>query len=588
MFNNYAALKQTNGDAYLSLLYGLRMDASMSAYLTLPIGLFVFLSIFLPFFKKYQSYFYFTIILLLPILLILFADAELFKAWGNHIDVTPLKYLSNPKAAWASIAHLPITLIFIGFILLYLLLYFFFKRWIKLGVVVLKTTQQKWLSAITLLILTAAFIIPLRGGLQLSPINQSSVYFSKHSFSNQAAINVVWNFMSSVITNRNDVNNPFKVVSKKEAQQTLDSLFVTSKAKEGIWLKQSGNKKPNVLIIVWESFTAKAVEWKKGSSNITPGFNQLINEGIYFDSIYATGDRTDKGIVGILSGYPAQPTTSIVKEPTKAAKLPMLSKTFKAIKYHTAFFYGGELEFANMKAYLVQGEFDQLISVKDFKDKDLNSKWGAHDGVVADTLQRYLQQTHTPFFTTWLTLSSHEPFEIPTKPLFPGTLDEDAYLSSLHYTDEVVYQFIQQAKQQSWWANTIVVITGDHGHRIPASKHRWEDFRTPLLFLGGALSQTNIRISEVGSQTDIAATLLAQLNIISTPFTWSKNMLASKYKPNAYFSFNNGFGWVVPPQKFIYDNVGLLIVDSIGSVPKNVVFAGRKLQQAAFQDYLDK
>jgi len=67
--------------------------------------------------------------------------------------------------------------------------------------------------------------------------------------------------------------------------------------------------------------------------------------------------------------------------------------------------------------------------------------------VVADTLQRYLQQTQTPFFTIWLHLGSQEHMEIPTGPLFPGSVDEDEYLSSLHDTDEVLYQFLRQAGQ---------------------------------------------------------------------------------------------------------------------------------------------
>ena len=588
LFTNFAALKATEGDAFWSLLYGLKMDASMAAYITLPVALFVLLSVSVPIFRKWLPYFLYTLLLLLPVLLILFADAGLFKAWGNRIDATPLKYLSNPKEVWASIANLPITLIVIGFLLLLALLFFLVKRWLKSMEGLLKPAQPTWLVAITLLLLTGAFIIPLRGGFQLAPLNQSSVYYSQHAFSNQAAINSVWNFMHSVTHKTDDTNNPFLVTTMPVAVQTLDSLFKSSTVQKWAWLKDTKKNKPNVLIIVWESFTAKVVEWQKDSTTITPGFNQLIKEGIYFDNIYATGDRTDKGIVGILSGYPAQPIASIVKVPSKAAKLPMLSKTFKANKYNTSFFYGGELEFANMKAYLVQGQFDEMVSERNFEEKDKNSKWGAHDGVVAEKLQNHLQHAKAPFFTTWLTLSSHEPFEIPTDPLFPGNVDEDEFLSSLHYTDEVIFQFIQKAKQQPWWNNTLVLITGDHGHRIPAAQHKWDDFKTPLLLLGGAMQHSGLRVSEVGSQTDIAATLLAQLSFPHSIYVWSRDMTAIDYQPFAYFSFNNGFGWVNAHNKLVFDNVGQLLQDTSGQVTHQQILTGRKMQQVAYQDYLNK
>lgn len=588
LITNHTALEETQGEAFLSLVYGIRMDASMASYFTLPVAIFVLISVYVPFFRKFQPYFYYSIVLLFPVLILLFADAGLFKAWGNHIDVTPLKYLNNPKEAWASMAHLPITLIIVGFVLLFVLLFYFTRKWLKAALGLLQSYHSHHFSALGLLVLIGAFIIPLRGGFQLAPLNQSSVYYSKHAFSNQAAINSVWNFMHSVTHESNNEENPFIVASASDIHATMDSLYKTKKHNSKIFLKNKGKKTPNVLLIVWESFTGKVVGWQKDSNYITPGFNELINEGVYFDQIFATGDRTDKGIVGILSGYPAQPISSIVKVPSKAAKLPMLSKTFDANKFRTSFFYGGELEFANMKAYLVQGQFDELVSVNNFEEKDLNSKWGAHDGVVANRLLRFLQQAPQPFFCTWLTLSSHEPFEIPTAHLFPGNDDENEFLSSLHYTDQVLFNFIQEAKHQTWWNNTLIIVTGDHGHRIPEAQYRWEDFKTPLLFLGGALQKKGIRISDVGSQTDIAATLLGQLNISATEYSWSRDMLSNYYKPAAYFSFNNGFGWVEANRKFIFDNVGKLVDESTGMVNDGLINTVRKVQQAAYQDYLNK
>ena len=112
------------------------------------------------------------------------------------------------------------------------------------------------------------------------------------------------------------------------------------------------------------------------------------------------------------------PNTTIIHSPGKAEKLPVLSRLFKEKGYYTPFFYGGEPEFANIKSYLLHSGFDPIIGKNDFAAKDMNSKWGAHDGVVMDRVFENLNNSTKPFFATWLTLSSHEPFETPVPAVF--------------------------------------------------------------------------------------------------------------------------------------------------------------------------
>ncbi len=574
-------------EAGLSLWYGLRMDFSAAAYITLPVSLLVLMSVFVPVLRNITTYRIYTAVILLLIVFIVFADIGLFRAWGFRIDATAFKYLANPKEVWASISHLPILAISLLLLVLYAFLVFtsgkLLRRWAQL----LQPSAKKLLSFLSVLLLTAAFILPIRGGIQLAPLNQSSVYFSQNNFANQAALNASWNLLRSLSRRANNVSNPFVVGDSGLVNRVVDSLLYTSSVAQPL-LNRTDTSRPNVIVIVWESFTSKAVDLSVAGKPITPGFNQLKNEGLYFSNIYATGDRTDKGIVGILGGYPAQPTTSIIKDPEKAAKIPMISKLIKNAGYQTSFHYGGELEFANMKAYLLQGGFNQFVTVNDFKDKDKNSKWGAHDGVVMQRLEGDLQKMQQPFFSVWLTLSSHEPYEIPSTPILPQSDDTDKFLSSLHYTDFVVYSFVTYARKQPWWHNTLLVIVADHGHRLPSAVNKQEDFKIPLLFLGGALKSPGQVIDKIGSQTDVAATLLHQLAIPAKSFKWSRNLLDSSRMPWAMFTFNNGFGWLQPGKQLVFDNVGKRPITSIGSVNERDVFIGKALQQAAFQDYLNK
>ncbi len=572
--------------ALASLFYGLRMDMSMAAYIVLPVALFVMLSVFLPLFRRKAVYQVYTGILLVLTLLILFADIGLFKAWGSRLDATPLKYLSNPKEVWASISHLPVVWIFIVFLLLITGLFSYSSRFFKRNINKLQPDHKKILSLVMVIVLAALFIIPLRGGLQLAPLNQSSVYFSQNNFANMAAINAPWNLMYA-LNHSDERDNPFRFTEEKAAEATLDTLLSgQGRTERFIDLNRIG--KPNIIVIAWESLTSKAMALQKEGIVILPGFDSLCKEGIYFPNIYASGDRTDKGIVAILSGYPSQPTTSIVKIPSKAAKLPMLSKMFSDSGYHTSFYYGGELEFANMKAYLLQGSFNKFISVSDFAKKDQNSKWGAHDEVVMQKMLTDLNALPKPFFGVWLTLSSHEPYEIPGSPALKGKDDVSQFLSSLHYTDSIVYDFIGKCKQQTWWNNTVMVILADHGHRLLSTGKKADDFRIPLLFLGGGLSKSGYQYQQLGSQTDLAATLLGQLGYQAGGFRWSKNLVDSSIRQWAYFSFNNGFGYREPGGGVVFDNVGKLAIEKDGYSSGNLLYKGRIVQQLSFQDYLDK
>ncbi|MEO5942346.1 MAG: sulfatase-like hydrolase/transferase, partial [Ferruginibacter sp.] len=349
LLKNYIAVKNAGiSPSLLSLWYGARMDASLAAYVTIPVALIMMVFVFITPGKNPLLIKIYTGIVLLICLLLILVDLNLFQSWGYRIDASVLKYLSNPKEVYATIAYLPLFWIGLFFIIIYLLILFAFNKLLSRWYQSLSIGNSQILSLVLILFLLGVFIIPIRGGFQLAPLNQSSVYFSQNNFANLAAINAPWNFMYSVNHNIESSQNPFDYLDKKEAHDFVDSLYSHQP-----YALQQPAAKTNVIIIVWESFTEKATHLTVQGHEITPGFNALKNDGIYFSNIYASGDRTDKGIVAVLSGYPAQPITSIVKEPGKASKLPMLSTQFSKEGYHTAFYYGGELEFANIKAYLL-------------------------------------------------------------------------------------------------------------------------------------------------------------------------------------------------------------------------------------------
>lgn len=582
VYNRGVAGNSSPATSLQSMWHGLRMDLSMAAYLLMPVCFLALASVAVSVLRKKTVCLVYTAIVLFLFLLITISDLQVFRQWGFRIDATPLKYLSSPKEAWASISHLPLFLYLIIFLLLYGLLFFLFDRMLKKNIELIQPGKRKLLQVVLILVFTGLLFVPMRGGFQLAPINQSSVYFSENNFANQAAINATWNFVHALMNRTDETKNPYADLERKKAELIAQSLLKQS----GFSRKVLNNTHPNIILIIWESATSKALTARVDGQEVLPKFRQLIKEGLYFSNVYASGDRTDKGLAAVLSGYPALHSSSIIRTPNKSAKLAVLPQLFKNKGYATPFYYGGEINFANIKSYLYNAGIAPIVEKDAFEEGDLNSKWGAHDGVVARKLSTDLQNLKQPFFATWLTLSSHEPFETPVAPAFSAKNDVQKFLNSLHYSDQVISEFVAHCKQQPWWDSTLLIIVGDHGHVLPPSD-KLHNYTIPMLWLGGALSERGV-IDKVVSQLDLAATIAAQTNFAATRFPFSKNIFDSSYQPWAYFSFNNGFGFVQPGKAIVFDNIGKTNMVLQGDNNAGDYQKGKALQQFFYQDYLDK
>ena len=236
--------------------YGLRMDLSVAAYIIAPVCLFALLSLFFYFFRRLVIYKAYTFIVLLLVALISFFDLEIYNNWGFRIDATPLKFLTDPKEVFASISHLPLVLLSIIFILCYGLFYFCFK-YILRRIFFQQQNKNRITTALLILFFMGILIIPIRGGFQLAPLNQSSVYFSTNNYANHAAINASWNFLHSLVSKGASGKNPYQYLSKKRAKEITDSLYSHVSITEQVINLQSGTL-TNIIFIIWESFTEKA------------------------------------------------------------------------------------------------------------------------------------------------------------------------------------------------------------------------------------------------------------------------------------------------------------------------------------------
>lgn len=563
------------GDMLMPNLLGLRMDAAMTGYwLTIP-GLALVVSFY---FKKLAKWilvgFFYGTALLSSIVAVI--DFELYRHWGFRLDTTPLLYAGGSEG-WGSVSIWRILLLLFLLVGLLATIHIAFRKYVWPKLIFEPGT---WKQALFMFGCVALLFIPIRSSFRVAPLNTGVVYFHRSNpYPNHAGINVVWNFFNSVLSNRSQ-RYPTNLVDTTLGEETFHAMMAGSDSVTTVLT----NQKPNIILIILEGFTAKVIEPLGGMPAITPNLNQLCSEGILFDDFYASGDRTDKGIISILSGYPAQPKTSIIKYPVKSQSLPSLPRTLATQGYHTSFVYGGDIGFANMESYLNIVGFSHITEDDDF-DLALNtSKWGVHDEFVFTRLLAESDSAQVPFFKTMLSLSSHEPFDVPSG--LPEKRDEESlFLNSCTYTDKWLGNFIREAKQKEWWKNTLIIITADHGHRSPGKSHNYvrERFKIPMLWLGGVIDHAQ-QIHTTGNQTDIVNTLLGQMAQPEMQFTFSKNLLAEGIQPFSVYSFNNGFGYLAPGVEYVYDFDLKNYVSQSGATEQDFI-RGRSYVQQLFKDY---
>jgi phosphoglycerol transferase MdoB-like AlkP superfamily enzyme len=514
-------------------------------------------------------------------------DAGLYQSWGVRLDATLLTYINTPEVMLASVSSFQLIAGMLFWVISsYLILFIFLKNINKR---IRKIEKGKIWETLVFLLITAALIIPVRGGLQTIPVNQSNVYFSKNMFANHAAINFTWNFFNALTHKSNNVN-PYKKtddsVAKKIIDTTRNELLISNT--DSIL----NTNRPNVVLILWESLSAKFVAPLGGEKDVTSNLNRLADEGVLFTNFYANGDRTDKGIPAILSGYYPQPSTSIMKMPNKTRSLPMLPKKMIDLGYKTSFYYGGDLNFGNMNTYLRNAGITDFVDGSQFDKEDWNSKWGAHDHVFMDRLTKDLSENQEePFFKIALTLTSHEPFEFPDTYKFGKDTPLNKFRSAHAYTDKTIGKFIENAKKQSWWNNTLIVIMSDHGHRFPEHKGPFNSpkkFKIPMLWLGGALAKNNIKVNIISSQIDFSYTLLDLLKGDNSDFKWSKNIFNDSENQYAHYIFNKGFGTLDKNGLYLYDFVSNKPIIETGNSSQKLDSLGKAITQNAFQDFMDR
>lgn len=586
--------------------HGLPLDLSMAGYLSVIPG---FLSIAVVWLKRdlvkpiMNIYF---IIASLFITCSFLLNASLYPYWKYPLDSTPLFYFfTSPADAIASVSIWQVILSIVILIVLTI------GVWFTLRMRGEKRQQYSRYSygyggfgsgkrnrfddfdrhrgrtSIILLLLTGLLFLPIRGGITVSTMNTGQAYYSQNAYLNHSAVNPLFSLLES-ITHQEDFASQYRFMKDKEADKIFATMTSTSDENTYPLLNEATFKKgtPDILIVIMESFASDIMPSMGSYKDVAVCLDSIAQQSILFTRFYANSFRTDRGMVSILSGYPAQPTTSIMRYPRKTSQLPSIARNLAKFKnYKTTYYYGGDADFCNMRSYLVSQGYQHIISDANFPIEDKLSKWGVPDHILAAKMMEDIkaqQNEKRPMLRILQTSSSHEPFEVPYHRL------KDKRLNAFAYTDSVMGAIVREYRKLPRWKNTLIVFVPDHvgGYKENLNDHDRSRYQIPLILAGGAISRP-MKVGIIGSQHDIAATLLGQLGVEHREFTFSKNMMSDATPKFAFFAVNDAFGIVSEENSLIYDNRAKRIVYDKGEKGFNLK-RGQAYLQKLYDDLAKK
>ena len=568
----------------------LPLDLSFIAYLSAIITLLLFINsicinqILNRFINK--GLLLINIFFILITALILGGEIALYEEWSTKLNFTAIRHFENPSEVFltATPNHYMIMLcaIIIG-----LLMIKFYKESVHQHF--LSSRKNRLIKIIKLPIVLGILLLIIRGGWGDVPLNTSDAYFSKHIILNDVTVNPNWNVLQSIIKSKNSFKgNPYKKYTDLESEAFKQRIRPQENGESYSLLK---TKKPNIVFVILESWSADNIETLGGLPGITPHFKKLEKDGLLFTDFYSNGWTSDQGIASIFSSFPVFPYVAIINEIDKSRKLPCLNKSLK--NYHSSFFYGGQLTFGNIKSYLISHGFDLVKDQQNYKDLS-SGRLGVHDEHMFTQFKNELSKLPEPFISSLFTLSSHAPYDFPGEHKLSFNSKSDKYINSVAYTDKHFGAFMESVKDEDWYQNTLFIIVADHSHNSP---RKWrvaqkERFKIPMLWYGEVLNeayQGSVH-SQMGSHIDINKSILSQLQIDGSNYEWGSDLFNTSIRPAIPYAFHRGYGIIRPNGYYAYseDYQKILEYHVADSLEEKSLQKDAELYfQGAFKHYMD-
>jgi len=520
---------------------------------------------------------------------LLFVEYFFFEEFRSRFNTVAVDYLQYPKEVFVNIwdsYHVGVVLavclvLALGWVLLARRL--FAGMWerpfhTKSPAVALAAVIALVAALAPLLITAGAFT-----GVMRSPIRIGSAHVSNDRTLNEIANNGDLSFLAAAWTHNLDYGAFYKTMAREKAYQRARQLLAEPgsqfvDAGDSVRRRIAGDpgRPPlNVVIFLEESLGSEFWGCLGRPSTLTPEMDRLAGaEGMLFTNIYASGNRTVRGMEGVLSSFPPLPGESIVKR-DRSDDVETVARVLKRDGYSTLFLYGGRGVFDGMRSFVLRNGYDRFIEQKHFEHPTFTTIWGVCDGDLYDRSVREFREmarSGSPFFATVLSVSNHKPYTYP-KGKIAEDPDQQSRENAVKYCDYALGQFFRAAKQESFWTNTVFVVIADHGARVYGEQtipiHSYE---IPVLIVGPAVVKAPSRPGQLGCSLDVAPTILGLIGRPYDSLFFGRDLL--KLEPGAgraFLNHNRDIGMLARDRLLV---LGLMqTVEIYGGDPKKMEMA---------------
>lgn len=534
---NYKVFSQAAGvDLLLSFLYGLRFDLSIIASSNLP---FIILSI-LPFrfmdsagVQKGLKVLF--LVVNIPLLFMNLADIEYFKFTMKRTGFDVIGILGDIQNQSLQLAlyywYVPLLLLIMAYAL---------SRFYKASFIQKNKPVRTWISWIIFPVVIAFSILTIRGGFQYKPLKPDHAFVQTPNVLGNLVLNTPYNFFTTMSFPR--VENLSYYSSEAEVLATIKRKHTPA---------QNPLPNTNVVVIILESFSREYMGNGKEAKCYMPFLDSLARAGTFFDHHFANGKRSIEAVPSICASVPALMEEPYITGVYQSNEIHGLAELLSKKGYRTAFFHGGRNGTMGFDKFSINAGFQSYYGLDEYPDqeKDFDGNWGIYDEPYLNYFCKTISSFQKPFMAGVFTLSSHQPYSVPQKykGVFPkGELDIH---ESIGYADHALRSFFQAASKESWYENTLFVLTADHTQSLitPQYQNSIGEYRVPLvLFHPG--KKINADTSNVSQHVDIMPTVLDYVGIQNNhPLLFGRSLLdegegrALYYMNKNYFYMKSGY-----------------------------------------------
>jgi len=496
---NWASLKNLSGsDILTAFLYGIRFDLSA---LSLPVGLFCLGWIWLNRVEGLRKVWLWIFTVLNSFFIILnYGDAELLNFTARRFTKSSFFLFKEAQASNIVTPYFGMFLIAIATVTLYSFLV------LKISKMKMPFSSPAKKAGLSFGVLALAVILS-RGGLQTKPLTFVDAKIFDQSYANNLVLNSTFTLMKSFgkpPVERIKYFDSEKMLSLLN-QQDLPSTFA---------LTQKRSKPLNVVYIFLESFSQEYTQLKDPEA--TPFFNSLRKKSTDFTNSYANGRRSIEGVAALLSGIPALMEEPFINSEFSANQVIGLGTLLTAANYHTSFFHGAQNGSMHFDQFMRSVGIQNYFGKNEYPNQgDDDGTWGIFDEPFLQWTCEKLTQFPQPFFTSIFTLTSHQPFKVPEKYQDRFKDERLPILRSVQYTDYALQKFIECAEKQTWYDNTLFILTADHtGPELKTDSSFESRFEVPLLFYSANPEiLKGLQAQQFAQHIDVLPTLLETLQM---------------------------------------------------------------------------